>query len=210
MVLDKSERRRIVWPDSKTGDMSKPISEEAARLLNSAPRSKGSPYVCPSIFDPMRPMSPHTYSLGWARILQRAEVPHIGTHGIRHRAATDIANSGIPINVGMKLTAHKTVAMFMRYVHTEDKFVRAAAETIALRRKKAIEGNVDAESAFLASSAVVAGASVSGQESADVDQPQIEPKHYRPFHHRNGENREVPAGTKHRPVVSSGEVSHDH
>jgi hypothetical protein len=35
----------------------------------------------------------------------------------------------------MKLTAHKTVAMFMRYVHTEDKPVREAAELVASRRQ---------------------------------------------------------------------------
>ena len=43
------------------------------------------------------------------RILKRAGVPHVGTHGIRHRAATDIANSGVSVKVGMALTAHKTV-----------------------------------------------------------------------------------------------------
>ena len=59
----------------------------------------------------------------------------VGTHGIRHRSATDIANLGIPVKVGMALTAHKTVAMFMRYVHTEDKPVREAAELVATRRK---------------------------------------------------------------------------
>jgi hypothetical protein len=35
----------------------------------------------------------------------------------------------------MALTAHKTVVMFMRYVHTEDKPVREAAELVANRRK---------------------------------------------------------------------------
>jgi hypothetical protein len=35
----------------------------------------------------------------------------------------------------MALTAHKTVAMFMRYVHTEDKPVRQAAELVATRRQ---------------------------------------------------------------------------
>ena len=35
----------------------------------------------------------------------------------------------------MALTAHKTVAMFMRYVHTEDDPVRQAAELVAMRRK---------------------------------------------------------------------------
>lgn len=56
-------------------------------------------------------------------------------YSIHHRSATDIANSGIPFNVGMVLTAHKTVAMFMRHVHTWDKPVREAAELVASRRK---------------------------------------------------------------------------
>lgn len=121
------DNRHIVWPDSKTGGMSKPISDAALDLLRSAPRLELSPYLCPSIFDPMLPMSKDTYYKGWRRILERGGVPHIGTHGIRHRAATDIANSGIPVKVGMVLTAHKTVSMFMSYVHTEDDPVRAAA-----------------------------------------------------------------------------------
>jgi integrase len=57
-------------------------------------------------------MTDGTYHTGWSRILERAGVPHVGTHGIRHRAATDIANSGVPVKVGMALTAHKTVQMF--------------------------------------------------------------------------------------------------
>lgn len=62
----------------------------------------------------------------------------MGMHGIRHRSATDIANSGIPAKSGIALTAHKTVVMFMRYVHTEDKPVREAAELVANRRKSVV------------------------------------------------------------------------
>ena len=126
---------RVVWPDSKTGDMSKPLSAEARRLLESAPHYGDSPYVCPAILDHKKPLSPHSYYQAWRRILDRAGVPKVGTHGIRHRSATDIANSGVPLKVGMALTAHKTVAMFMRYVHTEDDPVRQAAELVATRRQ---------------------------------------------------------------------------
>lgn len=129
---------RVVWPDSKTGDMSKPLSEEARRLLTNAPRYGTSPYVCPAINDHDKPLGPHSYYQAWRRILDRAGVPKVGTHGIRHRSATDIANSGIPVKVGMALTAHKTVAMFMRYVHTEDDPVRKAAELVASRRKSVV------------------------------------------------------------------------
>jgi len=67
-------------------------------------------------------------------VLKAAVVSHVGAHRIRHRATTDIANSGVPTKVGMKLTGHKTVAMFMHYVHTEDKPVQDAAELVANRR----------------------------------------------------------------------------
>ena len=128
------EKRRVVWPDSKTGGISKPMSEEAYRLLSTAPRREGCPYVLPSPNDPARHMTHGEHYGGWTRVLKAAGVPHVGTHGIRHRATTDIANSGVPTKVGMKLTGHKTVAMFMHYVHTEDKPVRDAAELVANRR----------------------------------------------------------------------------
>jgi integrase len=126
--------RRVVWPDSKTGEISKPISEDVAVLLSKAPRLEGSPYVVPSVCRLNQPMCWTAYSRGWTRVLKRAGIPHVGTHGIRHRATTEIANSGVPVKVGMQLTAHKTVTQFMRYVHTEDEAVRAAAETVASRR----------------------------------------------------------------------------
>ncbi len=129
------EHRRVAWPDSKTGSMSKPMSEEAYRLLSTAPRQEGNPYVLPSPSHPDRHLTTGEYYNGWSRALKAAGATHVGTHGIRHRSATDIANSGIPVKVGMALTGHKTVAMFMRYVHTEDKPVRDAAELVAARRK---------------------------------------------------------------------------
>ena len=129
------ENRRVVWPDSKTGGMSKPMSEEAYRLLSTAPRQEGNPYVLPSPRYPGQHLTTGEYYGGWCRALKAAGATHVGTHGIRHRSATDIANSGIPVKVGMALTAHKTVVMFMRYVHTEDDPVRQAAELVANRRK---------------------------------------------------------------------------
>ncbi|MCY0404119.1 site-specific integrase, partial [Pseudomonas aeruginosa] len=133
------ENRRVVWPDSKVGGISKPMSEEAYRLLSTAPRREGCPYVLPSPNDPAKHLTFGEHYGGWCRVLKAADVPHVGTHGIRHRSTTDIANSGVPTKVGMKLTGHKTVAMFMHYVHTEDKPVRDAAE-LATSRRQAIIG----------------------------------------------------------------------
>lgn len=129
------DHRRVVWPDSKTDCMSKPMSQETYRLLSTAPRQEGSHYVLPSPRHRGEHLTTGEYYGGWSRALKAAGATHVGTHGIRHRSATDIANSGIPVKVGMALTAHKTVAMFMRYVHTEDDPVRQAAELVANRRK---------------------------------------------------------------------------
>ncbi len=94
----------------------------------------------PSPNHPGKHLTAGEYYNGWRRALKAAGAAHVGTHGIRHRSATDIANSGIPVKVGMALTAHKTVAMFMRYVHTEDDPVRRVAEVVANRRKTVIVG----------------------------------------------------------------------
>jgi integrase len=197
--------RRVVWPDSKTGEISKPMSEDVVALLSTAPRFESSPYVVPSILQPDRPMSQYTYSEGWKRILERAEVPHVGTHGIRHRATTEIANCGVPVKVGMQLTGHKTVTQFMRYVHTEDDPVRAAAETVASRRRFVLSGrratlqaadNVttvqpsDLLKGRVAKPAHVDDGCYSSNSNAKVG-------NYRRFQNRLGANRAATPGTKH-------------
>lgn len=172
--------KRVVWPDSKTGNMSKPMSEEAYRLLSSAAHYENSPYVCPSIFNHKQPLTGNSYYNAWRRILVRAGVPPVGTHGIRHRSATDIANSGIPVKVGMALTAHKTVTMFMRYVHTEDDPVRAAAELVANRRKTVVGSHPIAPAQVPEPVADGSGATPA----------------YRAFRHRKGQDRALPPGSK--------------
>lgn len=61
------EHRRVVWPDSKTGGISKLMSEEAYRLLSTAPRREGCPYVLPSPNDPTRHMTRGGHYGGWTR-----------------------------------------------------------------------------------------------------------------------------------------------
>jgi len=192
--------RRVVWPDSKTGEMSKPMNEDVVALLSNAPRLKGSPHVVPSIFKPERPMSQATYSRGWKRVLERARIPHVGTHGIRHRTTTEIANSGVPVKVGMQLTAHKTVTQFMRYVHTEDDPVRAAAETVASRRLVVLSGRPTAPQPAhnIVQPAKVLNEPVAKPAGFDDGHYSSNTKlgNYRPFRHRSGANRATPPGTK--------------
>jgi len=200
------DQRRVTWPDSKTGDITKPLSDEAYHLLSEAPRFEDSPFVCPSIFDPSKSMSENTYHHGWGRVLKRAGVPHVGTHGIRHRAATDIANSGVPLKVGMALTAHKTVAMFMRYIHNEDAPVRSAADVVAARRRLVVTPNAPAIIApehEALEAAPVRETGLSGPPAVHEDGSDTKAGNYRPFRHRKGDNRAVPPGTR-REAISAG------
>ncbi|MGE0596156.1 MAG: tyrosine-type recombinase/integrase [Hyphomonadaceae bacterium] len=199
--------RRIVWPDSKTGRISKPMSEETYALLDNAPHLEDSAFVIPSVFNPHMHMNQATYASGWRRILERAGVPHIGTHGIRHRAATEIANSGVPTKVGMQLTAHKTVTMFMRYVHPEDDAIRAAAETVAKRRQalvgpaaqaeptQAPEPKRDLPTIAPKTAPAIEHASPLGLEDGRYAS-RTKLASYRPFRHRCGANRPIPPKTK--------------
>ena len=191
--------RRIVWPDSKTGGISKPIGEEALSLLTKAPRIDGSVYVCTSVFKPLRPLSKNTYYQGWKRILSRAGVPHVGTHGVKHRAATDIANSGVPVKVGMALTAHKTVTMFMRYVHTEDDPTRNAADLVAARRKGMVEeGRIPAAAVTLPQCGFEIEMPAAGTAAPTAAVA------YRPFRHRLTEGRAIPPGSKRAETLGQG------
>jgi len=74
----------------------------------------------------LRWLEPHSQGGRCAACRHTRHPPPLGHH---------IANSGIPVKVGMVLTAHKTVTMFMCYIYTEDDPVRQAAELVANRRK---------------------------------------------------------------------------
>ena len=207
--------RRVVWPDSKTGGMSKPLSAEALRLLQEAPRYARSKFVIPALFDGSQPMTKNTYWAGWKRILERAGLPHCGTHAVRHRAAADIANSGVPVKVGMALTAHKTVTMFMRYVHTEDDPIRAAAETVAARRKSVVAGAQEAERSNEegAGDPALTPITIVPTRPAGLRTP-IRPGptktamgNYRPYRGRRDESRSAPPKPA-APVAATEEVQH--
>src|SRR3546814_13843122 len=64
------ENRRVVWPDSKTGGMSKPMSEEAYRLLSTANRYEGARSVLPSPPRPLQHLTMGEYYNGWSSTMK--------------------------------------------------------------------------------------------------------------------------------------------
>ena len=129
-----TENGNLVWPDSKTGFMRKPLTKETRRLLAQAGRIIGNPYVCIGS-DRAGPVKLYALESAWRRLLTAAKVEHCGLHAIRHRAATDIANNpDIPMHVGMQLTGHKTAATYLRYLHAHKKQAHEAAERVSRQR----------------------------------------------------------------------------
>jgi hypothetical protein len=95
--------------------------------------------------------------------------------------------------------------MFMRYVHTEDDPVRAAADAVAFRRQGLIGGAVATAATTSARAPIIAPETVA-ELTAEADKPlgfddgnyrsRTRLGNYRPFRHRRGPNRAVPPGTK--------------
>lgn len=95
--------------------------------------------------------------------------------------------------------------MFMRYVHTEDDPVRAAADAVAFRRQGLIGGAAAATPATSAPAPIIAPETVA-ESTAEGGKPlgfddgnyrsRTKLGNYRPFRHRGGPNRAVPPGTK--------------
>jgi integrase len=137
--VDKA-RAEIVWPDGKTGSFKKPLTGEIQALFEASPKSEGIPYICVgSHADGC--LSNSVLAKTWERILGQAGVHHCGLHAIRHRVSTDIANSGASIQDGMRLTGHKAVQTYARYLHAEDDRVREAAESVSTRRQSIIRSS---------------------------------------------------------------------
>src|SRR5260370_18212248 len=95
--------------------------------------------------------------------------------------------------------------MFMRYVHTEDDPVRAAADAVAVRRQGLIGGAVAAAAMNSAPAPIIAPETIA-EPRAEGDKPlgfqdgnyksRTKLGNYRPFRHRGGPNRAAPPGTK--------------
>jgi hypothetical protein len=94
--------------------------------------------------------------------------------------------------------------MFMRYVHTEDDPVRAAADAVAIRRQGLIGGAVATAATKSAPPPIIAPETVAeftaaGDKPLGFDDGNYRSRtrlgNYRPFRYRGGPNRAIPTGT---------------
>lgn len=130
-------RASLRLPDSKTGAKTVLLGAPARELLAALPRLEGSPYVFPG-----RSAGRHLVGLQhvWMRLREKAKLPGVRMHDLRHSFASVGAMGGISLLMIGALLGHRQVATTQRYAHLSNDPVQAAAESIARTISAAMQG----------------------------------------------------------------------
>ena len=130
-------RHRVLrLPDSKTGKRVVPLSPQAVALLREA-RSRNNPssFVVPTSNG--GPIEGANLTHTWTRIRKRVGLEDVRLHDLRHSAASDAINAGVPLAVVGRILGHRKPSTTQRYAHISDE---ALAEGVA-RMGAVIEKN---------------------------------------------------------------------
>ncbi len=124
-------------PDTKTGGRAVPLAPSAVRLLESLPRDDDSPWVIVG-----RKAGSHLTDLQhpWRRIRDRADLPNVRIHDLRHSFASRALALGEGLPMIGKLLGHTQVQTTARYAHLARDTVKASAARIG----DSIDNDLDA------------------------------------------------------------------
>ena len=137
-----SEARLLEWdyvnlpllvvhlPDSKAGAITRPLSADAAALIDRQTHRTGFVF---SGTHGRRPLHYPRIRRVLAAVCERAGVTVITPHALRHTAATHSALAGATVHELRELGGWKTLAMASRYVSRAESLGRSAAEKLAGR-----------------------------------------------------------------------------
>jgi integrase len=118
----------IMLPDSKTGARKVPLPPAALDVLRSLPRVPGNPYV---ITGAVEGEAMTDLEKPWRRIRDKAELPGVRIHDLRHTYASNAVLAGLSIPILGKILGHTQIQTTMRYAHLADEPVREAASQVA-------------------------------------------------------------------------------
>lgn len=129
------DKREMSLPDSKTGKKTIQLGEPAIELLMSIPRFVGSPYVIPG-----QKAGQHLVGLPhiWMRIRDKAGLPGVRIHDLRHSFASSAAQAGMSLPFIGALLGHRELATTNRYVHLMSDPLKVAANTVETRIAEAL------------------------------------------------------------------------
>jgi integrase len=81
-----------------------------------------------------RPIGSHLK--GWRAATQAAGLPDLRFHDLRRSAVRNMERAGVPRTVAMKITGHRTEAIFRRYDIVTSQDLRRAAEKLAAHQER--------------------------------------------------------------------------
>ena len=116
----------LTIPLSKSGKTRHvPLSEGAKTILRSFESFLTSPYVFPSVRDPLKPLDPNSFLRNIFRpALRRAGIQGACWHSLRHTAASRRIMSGVDLVTVKEILGHQDIETTMRYSHLSPAHLR--------------------------------------------------------------------------------------
>lgn len=110
-------RRRLILPDSKTGQKTIFLNEGAIALLTDLPRLKNNPHVFPGRAFGSCLTNIHS---AWVQVKTRAGLVDVRLHDLRHSFASVAVDAGGSLPMIGKLLGHSQPRTTARYAHLTD------------------------------------------------------------------------------------------
>ena len=132
-----TEARALLLPDSKTGKKTIHLPAPALKVINKIKKTKGSPYVFPAMRG-----DGHYVGLPkvWRNIRDRAKMPDLRIHDLRHPFATMAVAGGDSLYLVGQVLGHQQAKTTEKYAHLPDDPVRAVADRTASKLDAALKG----------------------------------------------------------------------
>ena len=119
---------RLMLPDSKTGAKIVYLNRQAVEVIATIPDRKAAGLLFPSVRDPDKPIK---LGMHWADIRNRAALPDVRLHDLRHSFASTAIRDNISLMVIGKLLGHALAETTSRYAHLSDEVIGDAAERVS-------------------------------------------------------------------------------
>lgn len=119
---------RLMLPDSKTGAKIIYLNRQAIDLIAALPNREPTGLLFPSFRNPDKPIS---LGIHWSKIRNRAALPDVRLHDLRHSFASVAIRDNISLMVIGKLLGHALAETTTRYAHLSEEIVADAAERVS-------------------------------------------------------------------------------
>jgi len=138
--IDRANRI-VTLPESKTGKSIRPISAFTVEYLNELERKfrkQGCKWVLYGRDG--NPLHPGSLWTVWSRVRKMTGLEDVRIHDLRHSAASDALNAGVPLAVVGAILGHKSPQTTARYAHVASSVARDATDRMTAGMARIVRG----------------------------------------------------------------------